>query len=66
MINAMTQRLLGADRSMLSLGWLIERLLDEIEKMSIAIVPATADGLVRNETRVATHDRIVVGSPPQR
>ena len=52
MINQMAERMYGASLSMLSPGFLIDRLLDQIEKLSGAIVPAQADKLCCEEMRI--------------
>jgi hypothetical protein len=51
MINQMAGRFGGASLSMLSPGFLIDRLLDRIEQLSRTIVPAQADKLSREQTR---------------
>ncbi len=51
MMNQMTRRIWGAALSMPSLSELIEGFLDWIEPLSGVIVPASIDGLVRNEVR---------------
>jgi hypothetical protein len=52
MINQMAERIRGASLSMLSPGFLIDRFLDQIEKLSGMIVPAQADKLSCEETRI--------------
>ncbi|MBI5265152.1 MAG: hypothetical protein HY852_25440 [Bradyrhizobium sp.] len=49
MINQMAVRVWDGFLSMLSPGFLIDSLLDWIEKLSGPIEPAQADGMVRNE-----------------
>jgi hypothetical protein len=55
MINGMMQRRSGATTlSVLNPAWLIDRLLDELEKMSIAILPASACRLPQGEMQIET------------
>ena len=55
MINGMMQRRSGATTlSVLNPAWLIDRLLDELEKMSIAILPAPARRLPQSEIQIET------------
>jgi hypothetical protein len=44
MISQVAECVRGANMSMLSPGFLIDRLLDQIERLSDAMVPAQADG----------------------
>ena len=59
MINQAAERRWGASLSMLSPGFLIDRLLDQIENLRDAILPAQADRLSCEEMRIeAPLDRL--------
>jgi hypothetical protein len=52
MINQTAERIWAAGLLMLSLGYLIDRLLDRIEKLRAVIMPAQACELSRHKIRV--------------
>jgi hypothetical protein len=51
MMNQLTARIWGAALSMPSLGDLIDKFLNWVESVGIAIAPASIDGLVCSEIR---------------
>jgi hypothetical protein len=52
MINQMAERFWGADFSFVNPAYLIDKFLDQIEKLSAAIEPAQADSLSCREVYV--------------
>jgi hypothetical protein len=52
MLTQMAERVWGADFSVVSPAYLIDRLLDQIEKLSGTLAPAQADNLSCREVYV--------------
>jgi hypothetical protein len=53
-INQIAERLWGASAAMLRPASLIDRLLDQIERLGVALMPAQADGLACQRIRIET------------
>jgi len=54
MMNQTIERIWSTGLSLLSPGYLVDRLLDQIEKISPTMLPAQVDMLSCQETRVET------------
>jgi hypothetical protein len=54
MMNQTAERMWGTGLSLLSPSYLVDRLLDQLEKLSTTMMPAQADMLSCREARVET------------
>lgn len=52
MINQITERLRDAGLAMLDPARLIDRFLDQIDRLGAVLLPAQADGLARQRIRI--------------